>query len=97
MQFRSRFGSIRVAPPSMLALPLVGVAAAACALPAAIDPHATCVEDANGFATLDADSDPAVPISLAISAKGETTDAFSVVHLRSELKNESTLFFNNEL
>jgi hypothetical protein len=64
----------------MLALPLVGVAAAACALPAAIDPHATCVEDANGFATLDADSDPAVPISLAISAKGETTDAFSVVH-----------------
>merc|ERR1719337_185720 len=59
---------------------LCGVAFAACGLPATIDPAGECVTDANGFSTLDADSDENIPISLAISKKGETTDAFSVVH-----------------
>jgi hypothetical protein len=64
----------------MLYAALVASALAACSLPASIDPNSVCVEDANGFSTLDADSDPAVPISLAIVKKGETEDAFRTVH-----------------
>merc|ERR1719183_342290 len=64
----------------MLAATFIGVAAAACSLPTTIDPNSACVEDANGFSTLDADSDPDIPISLAISTKAETQDAFKVVH-----------------
>jgi len=64
----------------MLSLVLFGSALAACTLPAEIDPGSACVEDANGFSTLDADSDPAIPISLVVAVKGETTDAFTVVH-----------------
>ena len=51
----------------MLSIPLVGLAAAACSLPAIIDPNSACVEDANGFSTLDADSDDDIPIKLQIS------------------------------
>ena len=64
-------------------LPLIalfGVALGGCGLPATIDPAGDCVTDANGFSTLDADSDDNIPISLTISTKGETTDAFTVVH-----------------
>merc|ERR1719487_1234016 len=64
----------------MLSLALFGSALAVCSLPAAIDPNGACVEDANGFSTLDADSDPAIPISLVVSTKDQTTDAFQVVH-----------------
>ena len=64
----------------MHAVRLFGLAAAACVLPSDVDPNSACVEDANGFATLDADSDVDIPISLAISTKAETTDAFIVVH-----------------
>ena len=64
----------------MLSVAFVGVALAACGLPATIDPAGECVTDANGFSTLDADSDEDIPISLTISTKGETTDAFTVVH-----------------
>jgi hypothetical protein len=64
----------------MLSVALFGVAFAACGLPATIDPDGECVTDANGFSTLDADSDDGIPISLTISEKGETTDAFKVVH-----------------
>jgi hypothetical protein len=65
---------------AMFAVTLCGFAAAVCVLPVTIDPNSACVEDANGFSTLDADSDSDVPISLAITTKSETTDAFSVVH-----------------
>jgi hypothetical protein len=58
---------------------LLGVTFAGCGLPASIDPNGACVTDANGFATLDADS-PGVPISIAISTKGPTTDTFRVDH-----------------
>jgi hypothetical protein len=58
----------------MLSALLFGAAFAACSLPAAIDPNSACVEDANGFSTLDADSDPAVPISLVVKTKGATED-----------------------
>merc|ERR1719197_821602 len=64
----------------MLSVVLVGSALAACSLPASVDPNSFCVEDANGFSTLDADSDAAIPISLTVSTKGETTDAFRTVH-----------------
>jgi len=61
----------------MLSIALFG-AALACTL--SIDPNGACVTDANGFSTLDADSDPAIPISLVIATKGETTAADTVVH-----------------
>ena len=64
----------------MFSIPLVGLAAAACSLPAIIDPNSACVEDANGWSTLDADSDPDIPISLAIDTKDTMQDAFGVVH-----------------
>jgi hypothetical protein len=65
----------------MLSIALFGVAFAACTgLDATIDPNGACVTDANGFSALDADSDAAVPISLVIATKAETTDAFTVVH-----------------
>jgi hypothetical protein len=64
----------------MLAGTLLGLVGAACTLPTAIDPNSACVEDANGFSTLDADSDPGVPISLSISTKGEHEDAFKAIH-----------------
>jgi hypothetical protein len=51
-----------------------------CSLPDSIDPNNKCVLDANYFSTLDADSDDDIPISLAIAKKGETTDAFNIVH-----------------
>jgi hypothetical protein len=51
-----------------------------CSLPATIDPNSKCVRDANEFSTLDADSDDDIPISLAISTKGETIDSASVTH-----------------
>jgi hypothetical protein len=55
-------------------------AAAVCVLQADIDPNGLCVEDANGFATLDADSDSEIPISLAVAKKSETVDAFGTTH-----------------
>jgi hypothetical protein len=64
----------------MLALTFVGLAATACVLAPTIDPNSACVEDANGFSTLDADSDAGIPISLTISPKSETVDAFAAVH-----------------
>jgi len=64
----------------MLSIALFGIAAAACGLDATIDPSGACVTDANGFSTLDADSDDAIPISLAISTKSAHTDAFNGVH-----------------
>merc|ERR1719375_244455 len=64
----------------MRALELLGFAAAACSLPAAVDPNGACVEDANGFSTIDADSDPDVPISLVVSVKAATTDHTGAAH-----------------
>jgi hypothetical protein len=64
----------------MLFLALISSALAVCTLPDDIDPNLKCVEDANGFSTLDADSDEAIPISLTISAKAETVDAFRTTH-----------------
>jgi hypothetical protein len=64
----------------MLSIALFGIAAAQCGLDATIDPNGACVTDANGYSTLDADSDPAIPISLAIATKAEHTDAFTAVH-----------------
>ena len=64
----------------MLSLALFGSAFAACGLSIAVDPNGKCETDANGFSTLDADSDPDIPMSLEISSKESTTDAFSVVH-----------------
>jgi hypothetical protein len=63
----------------MLCVALFGAAFAACGLPADIDPNGACVTDLNGFSALDADS-PGVPISLEISVKDATTDAFRVDH-----------------
>jgi hypothetical protein len=63
-----------------LSLALFCVAFAACGLPADIDPNGECVTDANGWSTLDADSDASIPISLVISTKAATTDAFTHVH-----------------
>ena len=60
----------------MLSVAFVGVALAACGLPATIDPAGECVTDANGFSTLDADSDEDIPIALTISTKGETLRFF---------------------
>merc|ERR1719199_2252042 len=64
----------------MLSIALFGIAAAQCGLGAAIDPNGACVTDANGFSTLDADSDAGIPISLTVSTKSETIDAFDVTH-----------------
>ena len=64
----------------MLSLALFGSAFAACGLSIAVDPNGKCETDANGFSTLDADSDPDIPMSLEISSKFATTDAFSVTH-----------------
>jgi hypothetical protein len=64
----------------MIFLTLFGSALAACTLPAEVDPNGKCVEDANGFSTLDADSDADIPISLTITTKGETVDAFRTTH-----------------
>jgi hypothetical protein len=61
----------------MLSFLLLG-SAFACTL--SVDPNGKCVTDVNGFSILDADSDADIPISLTISTKGETTDAFSKVH-----------------
>jgi hypothetical protein len=61
----------------MLAFLLLG-SAFACTL--SVDPNGKCVTDANGFSILDADSDIDIPISLTISTKGETIDAFTNVH-----------------
>ena len=71
---------IDVRTMSLLLLALFGVAFAGCGLPATIDPAGDCVTDSNGFSTLDADSDEDIPISLTISTKDETTDAFRVLH-----------------
>jgi hypothetical protein len=64
----------------MLSFALFGTAFAACGLSAVVDPNGKCETDANTYSTLDADSDPDIPISLAISSKFATTDAFSVTH-----------------
>jgi hypothetical protein len=64
----------------MLSLLLFGSALAACTLPSEIDPNGACVEDANGFSTIDADSDPDVPISLVVSVKAATTDHTGAAH-----------------
>jgi hypothetical protein len=63
----------------MRAFALFGVAFAACGLSTDIDPNGACVTDSNGFSTLDADS-AGVPISLEISTKEATVDAFRVDH-----------------
>ena len=68
----------------MLSFALFGVAIAGCGLPATVDPAGECVTDANGFSTLDADFSYDIPISLTISTKGETTDAFTVGHPATE-------------
>jgi hypothetical protein len=59
----------------MLSIVLFGSAFAACTLPAEIDPNGACVEDANGFSTIDADSDASIPISLAVSTKAASSVA----------------------
>jgi len=64
----------------MLSLALFGAAYAACGLPADIDPNGACLTDANTFSTIDADSDPAIPISLEIITKTETTDHTGATH-----------------
>jgi hypothetical protein len=64
----------------MLSFALFGTAFAACGLSAVVDPNGKCETDANTYSTLDADSDPGIPISLTISSKFATTDAFSVTH-----------------
>jgi len=64
----------------MLSIALFGIAAAQCGLDAAIDPNGACVTDANGYSTLDADSDAAIPISLTISTKAATTDETGAAH-----------------
>ena len=64
----------------MLSLALFGSAFAACGLSITVDPNGKCETDANGFSTLDADSDPDIPMSLEISSKFATVDAFSVTH-----------------
>jgi hypothetical protein len=76
----------------MISIALVGYAFSACTLSATVDPNSKCVEDTNGFSTLDADSDGDIPISLVISTKGETIDAFSVTHpaTSSTLSDELT-------
>jgi len=64
----------------MLSIALFGIAAAQCGLDAAIDPNGACVTDANGYSTLDADSDAGIPISLTILAKAATTDETGAAH-----------------
>jgi len=64
----------------MLSVVLFGSALAVCSLPATVDPNGACVEDANGFSTLDADSDAGIPIGLVVATKGSTTDHAGVVH-----------------
>ena len=65
----------------MLAIALFGVAFAGCGLSTTIDPNGDCVTDANGYSTLDADTEGAnIPISLTIEKKDQTTDAFKAVH-----------------
>jgi hypothetical protein len=49
-------------------------------LDSTIDPNSKCVEDSNGFATLDADSDAAIPISLVVKTKGDYTDEDALLH-----------------
>ena len=54
---------------------LFGVASAGCGLSTTIDPNGVCVTDANGYSTLDADTEGAnIPISLTIEKKDQTTD-----------------------
>ena len=53
---------------------------ASCGLPATIDPADECVTDANGFSTLDADSNPDIPMSLEISSKFATIDYRGLSH-----------------
>jgi hypothetical protein len=57
-----------------LSVALFGSAFATCGLSTDIDPNGACETDANTFSTLDADSDPAIPISLEISSKFATID-----------------------
>ena len=64
----------------MLSIALFGIAAAQCGLDAAIDPNGACVTDANGYSTLDADSDAGIPISLTILSKAATTDETGAAH-----------------
>jgi len=64
----------------MLSLLLFGTAFAGCGLSTTYDPNGACVTDVNTFSALDADSDSAIPISLEIVTKTETTDTFGVVH-----------------
>jgi hypothetical protein len=61
-------------PPPTFPPPVV------CDLPDLVDPNDACVLDANLFATLDADSDDDIPISLTITKKGATQDAFQKAH-----------------
>ena len=60
----------------MFSIALFTAALGACVLPDHIDPNNKCVQDANGFSTLDADSDDAIPLGLEISTKFATVDAF---------------------
>jgi len=64
----------------MLATALFGVAFAACGFDDSIVPEALCTVDGNGWPSMDADSSDDIPISLAISTKGATTDAFRKDH-----------------
>jgi len=64
----------------MLSIALFGIAAAQCGLDVSIDPSGACVTDANGYSTLDADSDAAIPISLTILTKAATTDETGAAH-----------------
>jgi len=63
----------------MLSFALFGAALANCGLPLSIDPLGACVLDEKGFPSLDADG-ASIPISLEISMKAATTDAFKVNH-----------------
>jgi hypothetical protein len=65
----------------LLSLALFGTAfAQGCGLSIAVDPNLKCETDANTFSVLDADSDSDIPISLAISSKFATVDAFTKTH-----------------
>jgi len=63
----------------MLSFVLFGSALAACGLDPSLDPAGVCAT-VGDYSTLDADSDGGSPFSLAVSVKGQTTDAFEVVH-----------------
>jgi hypothetical protein len=65
----------------MITVALFGVAfASSCGLPVDIDPNNMCELDQSGYPSVDADSDPAIPIKLTISSKSAHVDAFRKNH-----------------